>query len=488
MKSIKSPLNGEELATLELTSESQLKEIMAKSRKIQKIWAGISLKERIHFMHSLRKYLVEEGEMLSRRLAKITGKPVFEAYASEIMPTIDLLHYYEKNAMQVLADKKIASSVYMPLKKNYIRRRPLGIVLVISPWNYPFQLSMNPIMGALISGNAVVLKPAAETMLVGKMIEEIFEVVNFPKDLVQVVYAQKDSGFGAKLIEERPDKIFFTGSTKTGHAVLRQAAEHMIPVDLELGGKDAMIVFKDANLERAAAAAVWGAFTNSGQVCLSVERLYVEESVYEKFISLLKAKIGEIWQGTEPYADLGCMVSKEQTEIVKEHLQEAKEKGAEVYAKGEMPEDSLFIPPMLLMKVNHEMKVMREETFGPLLPVMIFQTEEEAVTLANDSIYGLGASIFTEDLDKGERVAAKIEAGNIHINDVMVSVANPKLPFGGLKGSGMGRTHAKEGLLGFTQSVSVVVDTGIKMKEVHWFPYSKNKMLLVQKMVKWFKK
>lgn len=488
MKSIKSPLTGEELAVLELTSEDRLKEMMDRSRKIQKVWAKFSLKERVHFMTSLRKYLVQEGEAISRELAKVTGKPVFEAYASEILPTIDLLHYYEKNAGHILSDTKVASPVYMPLKKSFIQHRPLGSILVISPWNYPFNLSMNPIVSALIAGNAVILKPAAETMYVGRMIEQIFDIINFPKDLVQAVYAEKDSGIGAKLIEERPDKIFFTGSTATGHQVLKQAAEYMIPVELELGGKDAMVVFKDANLERAVAAAAWGAFTNSGQVCMSVERAYVEEEVYEKFVSLMKSKIGELWQGTEPYADLGCMTSSSQIEIVKEHLRDAKEKGAQIYSKGEVPENSPFIPAMLLTKVDHEMKVMREETFGPLLPVMSFQTEEEAVTLANGSIYGLGASIFTEDLEKAQRVADKIEAGNIHINDVIVSVANPKLPFGGLKSSGMGRTHGKEGLLGFTQSVSVVVDTGVKNKEVHWFPYSKNKMLLIQKMVKWFKK
>lgn len=488
MVNSKSPLTGEFIGMVELTRQDQLSGMMDRGRQAQKIWASLSLKERLQFITSLRKYLVEEGESISRQVAKITGKPVLEAYSSEILPTIEILHYYEKNGEKILSDKKVSAPAYMPLKKNYIQYRPLGTILVISPWNYPFTLSMIPLVSALIAGNGVILKPASETIYTGKIIQDIFTVLNFPKDLIQVVYTEKNSGMGAELIDLKPDKIFFTGSTATGKKVLKQAAEHMIPVELELGGKDPLIVFKDANLERAATAAVWGAFTNSGQVCMSVERAYVEQEIYDEFITLVKSKIGELWQGTEPYADLGCMISQEQTAVVKEQLEDAKDKGAKVYAKGVFLDESTFVPAMLLTGVNHDMEIMKEETFGPILPVMTFRTEEEAVALANDSAYGLAASIFTSDMDKAKRVAGKIRAGNININEVMASIANPRLPFGGVKNSGMGRYHGEEGLKSFTETVSLLIDTGVKNKEIQWFPYSKNKMTLIKKMIKFLKK
>ena len=217
---------------------------------------------------------------------------------------------------------------------------------------------------------------------------------------------------------------------------------------------------------------------------MSVERAYVHEDIYDEFISLVKSKIGELWQGSEPYADLGCMTSDNQIQIVKSHIEDAKDKGATVYTKIELMDSTRFISPVLLTDVNHDMLVMREETFGPVLPVMKFKYEDEAIEWANDSIYGLGASIFTSDSNKASRVSAKINAGVIAINEVIVPVANMALPFGGVKSSGMGRYHGKEGLLTFVNQVSIVEDTGIKNKELQWFPYSKNKMNLIKKMVK----
>ena len=480
----KSPINSEIIATVQSTKPDDLKQIYSDASDSFKIWSNLSLKERLKYMQSLRKYLAEMGDELSREISKATGKPVIEAYTSEILSVIEAIKFYEKTAEDTLDTKKVSSPLYFKLKKGYIEYRPLGTVLVISPWNFPFNLSMIPVISALIAGNSVILKPSFETLAVGKLIERIFTSLNFPKKIVQVIYAVTDSGLGEKLIDLKPDKIFFTGSTSTGKKILKQAAEHFIPVELELGGKDPMIVFKDANLERAASAAVWGAFTNSGQVCLSVERAYVHEDIYDEFISLVKSKIGELWQGSEPYADLGCMTSDNQIQIVKSHIEDAKDKGATVYTKIELMDSTRFISPVLLTDVNHDMLVMREETFGPVLPVMKFKYEDEAIEWANDSIYGLGASIFTSDSNKASRVSAKINAGVIAINEVIVPVANMALPFGGVKSSGMGRYHGKEGLLTFVNQVSIVEDTGIKNKELQWFPYSKNKMNLIKKMVK----
>ena len=480
----KSPINSEIIATINSTKPDDLEAIYKDSADAFRIWSHLSLKERLKYMQALRKYLVEMGDELSREISKATGKPVIEAYTSEILAVIEAIKYYEKTAEDILSTKKVSSPLYFKPKKSYVEYRPLGTVLVISPWNFPFSLSMVPTISALIAGNSVILKPSFETLAVGKLIERMFTALNFPKKIVQVVYANSNSGLGEKLIDLKPNKIFFTGSTATGKKILKQASEHLIPVELELGGKDPMIVFKDANLERASSAAVWGAFTNSGQVCLSVERAYVQEEIYDEFLSLVKAKIGELWQGTEPYADLGCMTSDNQVSIVKSHIEDAKLKGAELYTKAEMIDNNKFISPVLLSGVNHDMLVMREETFGPVLPVMKFRYEDEAVELANDSIYGLGASIFTSDANKASRVSSKLNAGVIAINEVIVPVANMALPFGGVKASGMGRYHGKEGLLSFVNEVGIVEDTGIKNKEIQWFPYSKNKMNLFKKMVK----
>lgn len=481
---IKSPLTGELIGSLEYTKDEELPFIMEKSKESFKLWSSLSLGQRIEFMTRLRKYLVEMGDEISREISKITGKPVIEAYSAEIMATVETIKYYEKNTEKILGIQKKSTPIYFATKKSYVEYRPMGPILIISPWNFPFHLSMAPMVSALIAGNSVILKPSPETIYIGKIVERIFKSLDFPKDVLQVVYGDNGSGFASKLIEMKPSKVFFTGSTETGKKILKQASEHMIPVDLELGGKDPMIVFKDANLERAASAAIWGAFTNSGQVCLSVERLYVQEEIYDEFISLLKGKIGEIWQGNEPYADMGCMTSLKQIDKVKEHIEDAKQNGAKAHSKGAMVDGNRFMPPTILTDVNHTMKVMREETFGPVLPVMKFNEEEEAIFLANDSEYGLGAYVFTSDSNKASRVASKLEAGMIGINEVIIPVANIDLPFGGVKASGIGRYHGEEGLRTFTNPVSIVYDSGFKSKEINWFPYSKNKMKLMEKMLK----
>ena len=481
---IKSPLTGELIGTVDFTKEEELPFIMTNAKESHKLWSSISLKERLEFMTRLRKYLVEMGNELSREIAKITGKPVIEAYSAEIMATVEAIKYYEKNAEKIIGLQKKSTPIYFATKKSYVEYRPIGPVLVISPWNFPFNLAMAPIISALIAGNSVILKPSPETIFIGKIVERIFKSLDFPKDVVQVVYGDNGSGLASKLIDMKPAKIFFTGSTATGKKILKQAAEYMIPVELELGGKDPMIVFKDANLERAASAAIWGGFTNSGQVCLSVERLYVQEEIYEEFLSLLKGKLGEIWQGNEPYADMGCMTSLSQISKVKDHIEDAKVKGAVSHSKGSIIDGNRFVPPTILIGADHDMKVMKEETFGPVLPLMKFKDEDEAIALANDSEYGLGAYVFTSDSNKASRVASKLEAGVIGINDVIIPVANMDLPFGGVKASGMGRYHGEEGLKIFTNQVAIVYDSGVKSKEINWFPYSKNKMKLMEKMLK----
>ncbi|HEY9576952.1 MAG TPA: aldehyde dehydrogenase family protein, partial [Pseudobacillus sp.] len=325
---------------------------------------------------------------------------------------------------------------------------------------------------ALVAGNAVILKPSEITPMVGVLIEDLFRKAGFPQGLLQVAHGGKE--LGAALVEGKPDFIHFTGSVRTGKVIQAEAARQLIPTLLELGGKDPMIVCADANIERAVRGAIWGAFTNSGQVCMSVERVYVDKSVYQEFVDRLVQETQSLKQGIASDSDIGSMTFPKQTAIIKEHVKEALEKGAKLIT-GEHPDqwedDQMFIKPMILTNVHHEMAIMQEETFGPVLPVMSFDTEEEAVSLANDTRFGLNASVWTADIDRGKQIVSRLVSGNAVINDVIITVANPYLPYGGAKEGGIGAYHGDVGMQSFCVQTAVMVDKGYKKKEVNWFPY-----------------
>jgi len=474
--SMQNPATGAILGELPEATPDEVHAAMAQARQAFAVWSEVPLRERVKYLGQLRRHLVEHGEELARRISEDTGKMTLEAYMTEVFVTADTLLYYEKHAERILAPKQVPTPLVLWPKKSYVHYKPMGVVAVISPWNYPFQLSMVPVLSALVAGNTVILKPSEVTPLTGLLIEELFRAVPLPEGVVQVLHGGRT--VGQMLIEAKPDKIFFTGSVATGRKIMAAAAEHLIPVELELGGKDPMIVFDDANLERAANAAVWGAFTNAGQVCMSVERVYVQEGLYERFVKRVTEKTAALRQGFPAFAEIGSMTSQQQASIVREHVEEAVAKGAVVVSGGRFEEDSLFIPPTILTHVTHEMKVMREETFGPVLPIMPFRTEAEAIELANDSPYGLNASVWSQDMEKARRVALRLESGNVCINDVIITVANPHLPFGGVKQSGMGRYHGPEGLYTFSHMVSVAEDPGKRSREVNWYPYTEDQETL----------
>ena len=365
---------------------------------------------------------------------------------------------------------------------------PRGVVLVISPWNYPMQLAMVPMLSALASGNTVILKPSEVTPLVGKCIEDLFIKAGFPEGVVQVAHGGKE--VGAAFTTSKPDYIFFTGSVRTGKTIQQVAANDLIPTTLELGGKDPMIVFADAHLERAAKGAAWAAFTNSGQVCMSAERLYVEKTIYPEFLSLLKKEIRFLKQGTDEDADVGSMTFPAQIQIVKDQLEDAMSNGAKLVT-GQSPEEwenGMFLPLTVVTNVNHEMKIIQEESFGPLLPVIPFESEEEVIRLANDTVYGLNASVWTKDKEKARRVASKLISGAVVINDAIISFANHGLPFGGAKQSGIGRYHGDAGLRIFCHEKAIVEDNGRKKSEIHWYPYREKFPLFLQLFKSYFRK
>ena len=340
---------------------------------------------------------------------------------------------------------------------------------------------MVPVAAALAAGNTVVYKPSEWTPLEG-LLESVLGEAGVPADWVRIAYG--DGAVGEALIDERPDKIFFTGSTRTGRKIMRQAAEHVIPVELELGGKDAMIVFEDVNLRRAAAGAAWGAFTCTGQSCTSVERLYVQDSIYESFRDELVDEVRRIKVSAEATtdADVGAMTTDFQVAIVARHVEDTKARGGRFLTGGDWDGRDRLIPPMVVDEMRDDMLLSREETFGPVLPLFRFRTEEEVVRMANDSEYGLTASVWSKDLDRARRVARALSAGGVSINNVMLTEGNPALPFGGVKASGFGRFKGAHGLHAFCNIKSVLVDKDSAKIEANWYPYTPEKYRLFTRM------
>ncbi|WP_433749114.1 aldehyde dehydrogenase family protein [Falsibacillus pallidus] len=484
----RNPATGEIITQVKMTRLEEIKDIYVQSRDAQKVWASKSIKERMESFKRLRLEMVERMEEIAEVISKSTGKVLTEAITADIMPTIDAIMHIEKHSERGLKRKKVKTPLLLIGKKSYVEWMPRGAVLIISPWNYPLNLAMVPVLSALAGGNSVILKPSEVTPLVGEIMGELFRGKGFPSHIVQVVQGGKE--IGEALTSASPDYIFFTGSVQTGKKIGEAAARNLIPSTLELGGKDPMIIFEDANLERAAKGAVWGAFTNSGQVCMSTERLYVEQSVYHKFLKLIREEAGRIKQGVSVDDDLGSMTSEAQKEILKVQITEAIHSGA-ILETGVHPDEwdeRLFLPLMILTNVSPEMSIMKEESFGPVLPIMTFETMEEVIELANSTRYGLNASVWSRDLEKAKMAAGRLLSGAVVINDVITSVANHHLPFGGVKESGIGRYHGEQGIQIFCHEKAVLEDSGKRRTEVQWFPYEGKYPLFIKLFKSYFGK
>jgi len=437
----------------------------------------LSVAERLAHLAALRAVILRRREEIVDRIQRDTGKSRSDALISEIFGVLDNLAWLETHAPKALADRKQHTPMALLGKTSFTWYEPLGPILIISPWNYPFYQAIVPIACAVAAGNTVVYKPSEWTPLEG-LLEDLFAEAQFAPNWVRVVYG--DGAVGAALVEQRPAKIFFTGSTRTGRAILAQAAAQLIPVELELGGKDAMIVFADVHLARAAAGAAWGALTTTGQSCTSVERCYVERSIYEPFKHELVRQVEQIVQrvDTDGDADLGAMTTDFQVQIVARQVADAKAQGAEFLTGGEWDGVSRFIPPMVIDRVGDTMLLMREETFGPLIPLIPFDSEAEVIRAANDSPYGLTASVWSKDLERARRVGRALGVGGVSINNVMATEANPALPFGGVKHSGFGRYKGEHGLHAFCNVKSVLIDKDSAKIEANWYPYTAQKYRL----------
>ncbi|HQZ95207.1 MAG TPA: aldehyde dehydrogenase family protein [Pyrinomonadaceae bacterium] len=469
------PATGEEVGRVRISSAEDVQKAVTLSRAASREWRQTSFAARRDLMMRAREVILAEVDEIAHLISRESGKPFGEAIAMEIAPVLDLMQYFARNTEKLLKPAKIGIGLYALMgRSSKIIYQPLGVVGIIPAWNYPFSIPLGEAVMALMAGNTVVIKPSELTPLVGVKIRDIFEKAGFPQNAVQVVTG--DGSTGAALVEAAPDKIMFTGSVATGKKIAAAAAKNLTSVVLELGGKDPMIVFADANLELAARAAVWGAFCNSGQSCSSVERLYVQESVAAELTRKIVEKTKRLKQGFGDREDVsvGAMSSERQIKIVEDHVEDFRASGAKIEIGGRRnPEfEGLFYEPTVITNANNDMRAMQEETFGPTLPIATFSTEEEAIRLANDSEFGLTASVWTRDRAKGERVARQIEAGSVCINEVLYTHGIGQTPWGGFKNSGLGRTHGREGLMELVQPQHIHINKLALLPDAWWMPYS----------------
>ncbi|MGC8578528.1 MAG: aldehyde dehydrogenase family protein [bacterium] len=479
------------IGSVNVTGQQELFSIVKRAKEAQKSWDALGFDGRKPYFKKLVEYLLDHYEEIARFISRENGKPYLEAIIAEVYPVIDVINYFSKRAKRMLKQERIPLRMFSFMgKKSYIIYKPVGVVGIISPWNYPFAIPFSEIIMALVAGNAVILKPSELTPLIGAKIKELMDIAGFPDGVFSLV--QGDGRVGAELVRSGVSKIVFTGSVATGKRIMANAADTLTPVVLELGGKDPMIVLKDADLEMAARGAVWAGFMNSGQTCASVERVYVDKTIKDEFVKLVVQYTEQLRQGDTLYdetIDVGAMIDQRQLAIVEEHVKDAILKGAKVLTGGErlINKHGYFYKPTVLVDVNHTMKVMTDETFGPVLPIMEFNTEEEAIKLANDSRYGLTASVWSRDIKRAEAIGKQLVAGTVTINEHAMTYGIPETPWGGSKETGFGRTHSRIGLLEFVEPVHLHIDKAWIKNKPWWYPYDKELLSFI-KVVVWLTK
>jgi succinate-semialdehyde dehydrogenase/glutarate-semialdehyde dehydrogenase len=469
------PATGEVLGEFECAGANEVQAAIGRARVAQAQWSRVAIRERLSVVGKFQTALQTGKAEIATCITREAGKPRAEALSTEIMVTLDAAQYCRQNAGSILRPEPVPhASLMMKAKKGYLLREPYGVVGIIAPWNYPFSIPAIQVMAALVAGNAVVLKPSEFTPLVALELKRLMDEAGLPQDLLQVVIG--DGATGAALVSAGVDKLVFTGSVATGRRVAERAAAQLIPVVLELGGKDPMIVLDDADVDVASSAAVWGAFVNAGQTCLSVERCYVHKSLYERFLQACVTKTEKlrVGNGMEEGVDVGPMIHARQLQVVEAHVADAIAHGARLVTGGKrLPNlGENFYQPTVLAEVHPEMRIMREETFGPVLPVMAFDCDAEAVRLANDSEFGLAASVWTCNKQRGETIAAEIQAGTVMVNDVISCFGISEAPHGGTKRSGIGRSHGRFGLEEMVWPKYVDSDRLPRMKKLWWYGYN----------------
>jgi acyl-CoA reductase-like NAD-dependent aldehyde dehydrogenase len=470
------PATGELVGSVGTITPDQVQAVVDDVAEVQPFWAQLSLPDRARYLREAAEVLLEDLDEIAELLTREQGKPRTESYTMELIPTIDLLHWCADQGPEILADEKVPyPQLFLKTKRSFFSYEPIGVVGVIAPWNYPWSIPFGEVAIALMAGNGVVLKPASLTPLLGERIRETFEKAGLPEGLVRVVHG--GGAVGGALAESSAGKIFFTGSVEVGRRVGEACAKHMKGSVLELGGKDPQIVCADADLANAVSGAVWGGFANAGQTCSGIERSYVVREVADRFLEGVVRETERLTVG-DPLdwnTEIGPMVSAEQFDTVQELVDDALANGAERLTGGprEVPGFSgRFIAPTVLTGVSDEMRIMQEEIFGPVLPIVTVDSEEEAVARANGSRFGLGSSIWTRDRAKGERMARRVEAGMVWINDHSYSHGACQCSWGGVKESGLGRSHSKFGFYECVNVKLVAWEPGLT-RDFWWQPYDR---------------
>jgi succinate-semialdehyde dehydrogenase/glutarate-semialdehyde dehydrogenase len=471
------PATGEVLAQIVKTPPSIVAEIVSRARVAQSDWAKVPIRERCAKLRTLRERMMASRNELADTVVRESGKPRVEALFADIFVALDSAEYWAKNAPSVLRTQKVPHhSLAAKAKSGYLAFEPLGVIAIISSWNYPLAIPLSQIIPAVVAGNAVVCKTSDFTPQCGALIERLFANSGFPKNIVIVV--QGGGEVGQALIDAAPDKVMFTGSVATGRRVAEACARKLIPSVLELGGKDAMIVLADADVEVASSAAVWGSYTNCGQVCLSVERLFVEKSIAEKFITLCVEKTKKLClgAGSNPATDVGPLIRPQHVNRMQDLVQDAVSRGARVLCGGK-PRSDLgpnFYEPTVITGVDSSMRLFQEETFGPILAMQTVRDADQAVDHANDSPFALAASVWTRDAKRGESIARRLRAGAVMVNDAISYFGIAEAPHGGCAASGWGRTHGKAGMLEMVQMKYIDVDRLPGSQKPWWYRYGAN--------------
>jgi succinate-semialdehyde dehydrogenase/glutarate-semialdehyde dehydrogenase len=468
------PATGEVLGELDSAGPAEVRAAITQARAAQPEWNARGMQERIRILRRFQRILLARKNDIARRITQETGKPSIEALLTEVLVVLDAARFLIDNAYAILKEENLPhGNLAMKSKAGRVLHEPFGVIGIISPWNYPFSIPATETLAALVAGNAVVLKPSELTPVIAIELQTLLREAGVPEKVFQVLPG--NAATGADLVAGEIDKLVFTGSVATGRRIAEVAATKLLPVLLELGGKDAMLVLEDADIDVASSGAVWGAFMNAGQTCLSIERCYVHQSLYSAFADACceKAKKLRVGNGMDPATEIGPLINERQLRVVEAQVEDARQRGARVLAGGvRLPEiGPTYFAPTVLTNVDHTMRLIQEETFGPLLPIMKFDDDAEGVRLANDSSFGLAASVWTKDRAHGQRVARQIKAGTVMINDAVSCFGISEAPHGGVKTSGIGRAHGCWGLLEMVRVKYIADDRLPRTKKIWWFGY-----------------
>jgi succinate-semialdehyde dehydrogenase/glutarate-semialdehyde dehydrogenase len=456
---LRSPVTLEPIGEIECASAEDVRAAVERARKAQPAWAELSFEERAACMQRVSARLLERTDAVLDQVVEETGKARNEALFMEVLASLDSLAYYAKNARRFLGPERRRIHGLLGFAKQLrVVYRPLGVIGIITPWNGPFVLAMNQSVQALMAGNTAVVKGSEVTPASTRLVQDFFDEAGLPDGVLQVLVG--DGETGAALVESDVDKISFTGSVATGRRVAEACGRRLIPASLELGGKDAMIVCADANLERAASGALMGACMNSGHVCTAVERIYAVEEIYDAFVAKVVEGASKLRQGASGEFDVGAIFWDRQLATIERHVEDARAKGARIWVGGRRNPNlpGLFYEPTVMTDVHHGMEIMRDETFGPILCIQKVRDEEEAIRLANDSRYGLSGSVWSRDKKRACEIAQRLETGSVCVNDPALIYGVPEAPFGGRKESGIGQVNGAKGLRGYCHELPILID------------------------------